>query len=251
MLLSNVPSLFLTGYIHNFAIVKISLCLLTFNEISGCKNDIPQLKKYLYDFAEVYAVDGGSSDGTVEYLKKEGIPVYPQPIKGLTAACHFAVVKCTSDAIVFFHPKNTIPAEDILKFRRFFENGYEFVIGSRIVKGAVNEEDRYILKPRKWFMMGLALLSSVLFNRGDKTLWDVLHGFRGVTMDGYRKMNLKDSCEVTIDIEMVVRSYKARLVSAEFPTTEHPRIEGETHFKAIPTGISILKYIGRELGRAD
>ncbi len=231
--------------------MKISLCLLTFNEIAGCKNDIPQIKKYLNEFDEIYAIDGGSEDGTIEFLEKENIPVHIQPTRGLNAACHFSIEKCTTDAVIFFHPKGTIPIEDILRFRQLFENGHDFVIGSRIIKGAVNEEDKHFLKPRKWFVMGLALMSSTLFNRENKMLWDVLHGFRGVTIKGYEKMNLQDKGVVTIDIEMVIRAYKTKLKSIEFPTTECPRIAGETHFKAIPTGIRILRYIKRELRRKD
>ncbi|KKR12041.1 MAG: Glycosyltransferase, group 2 family protein [Candidatus Wolfebacteria bacterium GW2011_GWC2_39_22] len=231
--------------------MKISLCLLTFNEIAGCKNDIPLLKKYFDKFDEIYTIDGGSKDGTIEFLKEEGIPVHIQPTRGLNAACHFAVEKCTTDAVIFFHPKGTIPVEDTLKFRELFEAGNDFVIGSRIIKGAVNEEDKQFLKPRKWFVMGLAMLSATLFKRENKILWDVLHGFRGVTLEGYKKMGLKDEGMVTIDIEMVSRSYKAKIKSIEFPTTECPRIAGETHFKAIPTGIKILKYIKREINRKD
>lgn len=231
--------------------MKISLCLLTFNEIAGCKNDIPQLKKYFNEFDEIYVIDGGSNDGTVEYLKKEGIPVHIQPARGLNAACHFAVEKCITDAVIFFHPKGTIPVEDTLKFRPLFEAGYDFVIGSRIINGAVNEEDKQFLKPRKWFVTGLALVAASLFKKENKILWDVLHGFRGATIKGYKKMNLKDEGNVTIDIEMVSRSYKTKLKSIEFPTTECSRIAGQTHFKAIPTGIKILRYIKREINRKD
>lgn len=231
--------------------MKITLCLLTFNEIDGCKNDIPQLNKYLDKFDEIYAIDGGSKDGTVEYLKEENISVYIQPKKGLNAACHFAVEKCATDAIIFFHPKGTIPIEDILKFRELFENNYEFVIGSRIVKEATNEEDKHFLKPRKWFVVGLSIFSSFLFNRGSKRIKDVLHGFRGITINGYKKMNLRDEGTVTIDIEMIIRSYKSKLKSIEFPTTEFSRVGGKTHFKAIPTGIKIMKYLKRELSRKD
>lgn len=231
--------------------MKITLCLLTFNELAGCKNDIPQIKQYSEKFDEIYAIDGGSKDGTIEFLKNEGISVYVQPNRGLNAACHFAVEKCSTEAVIFFHPKGTIPIEDALKFRPLFDNGWDFVIGSRIIKGAVNEEDKQILKPRKWFVVGLAILTAILFKKENKILWDVLHGFRGVTVEGYRKMRIKDEGMVTIDIEMVSRAYKEKIKSTEFPTTECPRISGETHFKAFPTGIKVLKYIKRELLRKD
>lgn len=231
--------------------MRISLCLLTFNEITGCKNDFPQIKEIADRFEEIYAIDAGSQDGTIKYLKKQGIPVYIQPVKGLNAACHYAVKKCSTDAVIFFHPKGAIPVADLLKFRKFFEKGYEFVIGSRIATGAHNEEDDRLFKPRKWFVETLALFAGILYKREGRFVWDVLHGFRGATLSAWRNLGLKDRGKVTIDIEMVIRSYKKRIKRIEFPTTESPRLAGKTHFKAIPTGMNLMKYLLREMKRRD
>jgi len=57
--------------------MKITLCLLVFNERSGCEVDVPKLRRDTFD--DVYAVDGGSTDGTVEYLESQGIPVSSNP----------------------------------------------------------------------------------------------------------------------------------------------------------------------------
>ncbi|TDF96214.1 glycosyltransferase [Paenibacillus piri] len=224
--------------------MKITLCLLTFNELEGCKHDIPLIQREMFD--EIYAVDGGSSDGTIEYLQNQGITVYKQPKKGLNPACRFAFEKCTTDALIFFHPKGTIPVSDTLKFRKYFNEGYELVVGSRSIKGAVNEEDTKLLKPRKWFVKALAIVASLIFKREGKMVWDVLHGFRGATVNAFKKIDPLDY-GLSIDIEMVVRSYKFKIRRVEFPTTEVPRIAGETHFKAIPTGIKLLKYLYYEL----
>lgn len=231
--------------------MKISLCLLTFNEIDGCKHDVLKINKIKNFFDEVYAIDGGSTDGTVLFLNKQKIKVYKQPLPGLNQAFHFGMKKSKADAVVFFHPKGTIPVNDILKFKKFFEDGYDFVIGSRIIRGSQNEEDLRILKPRKWFVILLAIATFFLFGNRNKIIWDVLHGFRGISKKGYKKMHLKDVGMVTIDIEMVVRSYKNKIKTIEFPTKETKRIGGKTHFKAVPTGLNILKYIKREILRGD
>jgi glycosyltransferase involved in cell wall biosynthesis len=231
--------------------MKITLCLLTYNELIGCKNDVPKIKKISKEFEDIYVVDAGSTDGTVEFLKKNGIRVYEQPVRGLNQACHFALSKCRTDAIVFFHPKGSIPVRDVLKFRALFESGYDFVIGSRIIKGARNDEDSKLLKPRKWFVVFLSLVAAFLFKKKNKMLWDVLHGFRGVTKKGYKRMGIKDEGKVTIDIEMVCRAYKNNIKSIEFPTTETARLAGSTHFKAWPTGVNIFKYLKREMLRRN
>jgi glycosyltransferase involved in cell wall biosynthesis len=101
--------------------MRVSLCLLVWNELEGCRSDVPLLPREALE--EIYAIDGGSSDGTVSYLESQNIPVYPQPEKGLNAAYIHAVEKSTCDAVVVFLPKGTTPPEDTRKFRVFFESG--------------------------------------------------------------------------------------------------------------------------------
>lgn len=226
--------------------MTVGLCLITWNEIEGCKHDIPLIDRSQFD--QIYCIDGGSTDGTVEYLTEQGIEVFPQSAKGLNQACKDGCAHCKCDAFVFFHPKGTVPVEDTYKFRAFYEQGYDFVVGSRMMKESHNEEDDKFFKPRKWFVLGLALAAKILFKREGNTIWDSLHGFRGMTVEAFRKCDISDMSP-SIDIEMVSRSYKLRLKRIEFPTTEIPRIAGETHFKAFATGKKLLKYLFWEIRR--
>ncbi len=228
--------------------MRITLCILTMNELVGCKHDLPKIRYELFD--EVYAIDAGSKDGTIEYLKSRGIPVHIQPKRGLNAACIHAFEKCTTDALVFFHPKGSVSTSDLEKFRPYFEQGFDLVIASRNIHGSHNEEDTRLLKPRKWFVTCLALLSALLFRREGPIVWDVLHGFRGVTVKGFSLVDPVDY-GVSIDLEMVSRCYKKRLKRVEFPTSETSRLAGSTHFKALPTGWHLLKYLAREIKRED
>lgn len=226
--------------------MTVGLCLITWNELEGCKHDVPLIDRSQFD--EVYCVDGGSTDGTVEYLESQGIKVYRQTAKGLNQACKDGCNFCSCDAFVFYHPKGTIPVEDTYKFRAYYEAGYDFVVGSRMMKGAHNEEDSKLLKPRKWFVLCLGLAAKVLFKKEGNTVWDTLHGFRGMTVEAFKKCDISDMSP-SIDIEMVCRSYKLKLKRIEFPTTELPRIAGESHFKAWATGKKLLKYLWWEVKR--
>ena len=226
--------------------MTVALCLLTWNELEGCKHDIPLIDRTKFD--EIYCIDGGSTDGTVEYLTEQGITVYPQTAKGLNQACKDGAEKCTCDAFVFFHPKGSIPVEDTYKFRRYFEEGYDLVVGSRMLKESHNEEDGKLLKPRKWFVLGLGMLSAMLFKKEGNRIKDVLHGFRGMKKESFLALDISDFSP-SVDIEMVSRSYKFEMKRLEFPTKEQERIAGTTHFKAIPTGKKLLKYIFWEIRR--
>jgi hypothetical protein len=227
--------------------MRLTLCLVTWNELEGCKIDVPRLK--LDQFEEVYAIDGGSTDGTVEYLQSQGITVYRQPEPSLNAACVHAFEKCTTDALIFFHPKASIPADDVLRFRTLFEKGYQLVIASRNMAGARNEEDGKFLKPRKWFVEALSLTAAFLWRRRGPVVWDVLHGFRGMTVQAFRRIHLSRR-GMTVDLEMVARAYRLGIPYVEFPTQESPRPFGETHFKAFPTGVKLLRFILSELRRS-
>lgn len=228
--------------------MTVGLCLITWNEIAGCKHDVPLIDRS--KFEQIYCIDGGSTDGTVEYLKEQGIEVYPQTGKGLNQACKDGADRCRCDAFVFFHPKGSVPVEDAYQFRAYYEQGYEFVVGSRMMRESRNEEDAKLLKPRKWFVLALGLAAKILFKREGNTVWDTLHGFRGMTVEAFQKCSISDRSP-SVDIEMVCRSYKLRIRRIEFPTTESARIAGETHFKAFATGKKLLKYLVWEIGRKE
>lgn len=226
--------------------MKISLCLMVWNELEGCKIDVPKLPRDAFD--EIYAVDGGSTDGTAEYLQSQGITVYTQPKRGLNAAYEHANEMSKCDAVVVFFPKATTPTEDLRKFRPLFEQGYELVVASRQIAGSINEEDAGLWRPRKWAVWGLALLGAMLWKREGYWVRDVLHGFKGWTRPAFARMKVLDH-GLSIDIEMVVRAYKLRIKRTEFPTSEVSRHYGDTHFKIWPTGKKLLAYLWFELGR--
>lgn len=226
--------------------MKVALCLIVWNEIEGVELDVPRLP--LDEFDEVFAVDGGSTDGTVEYLDNYGIAVHPQPKPGLNAAYVHANRVATSDAIVVFFPKGTIPTDDLLKFRTLLDQGYDLIIASRQIQGSRNEEDDHFLRPRKWSVFCLAILAALLWRREGWFVRDVLHGVKAWKRDAFAAMDILEH-GLSIDIEMVVRSYKLRLNRTEFPTTETARVHGDTAFKLWPTGKKLLKYLWYELGR--
>src|SRR5262245_21574509 len=98
-----------------------ALVLIVWNELEGCKLDVPRLPRR--DFDEVFAIDGGSTDGTVEYLQSEGIPVHRQRKKSLNAAYAEAAAVAQSQAVVVFFPKGTIDPAAASEFCRFLDAG--------------------------------------------------------------------------------------------------------------------------------
>lgn len=228
--------------------MKISLCLIVWNELQGCQFDVPNLPRDEFD--EIIAIDGGSTDGTVEYLESQGIKVYRQPKRGLNAAYVHANEMASGEAVVVFFAKATLPTEDLRKFRPLLDAGNELIIASRQIAGSVNEEDSHFLRPRKWAVLGLSIVAAIIWRREGVWIRDVLHGFKGWKKSAFAKMKVLD-VGLSIDIEMVVRAYKLQIPRIEFPTVESSRGYGETHFKIWPTGKRLLAYLWFEMGRRD
>ena len=226
--------------------MKISLVLIVLNELQGCELDVPQIP--CDEFYEVIAIDGGSTDGTIEYLKDRGISVTLQESSGLNGAYIDANNAAKGDAVIAFFPKGTYEISDLLKFRKYLEEGYDLVIASRQIAGSVNEEDEKIIRIRKWAVKSLAVVSALVWHKEGPIIWDVLHGFKAWKKNSFKRMQILDY-GISIDIEMVLRSYKLKLRSIEFPIVERPRKYGTTHFKLWPTGKQLCKYLWFELFR--
>ena len=228
--------------------MKISLCLIVWNEINGCKIDIVKINRK--HFHEIFAIDGGSVDGTVDFLQKEGIKIYPQEYKGLNSAYVQANKIASGDYVVAFFPKGTISTSYLESFSPLFKQGYQLVIASRQIKGSLNEEDSKFIKPRKWLVKILAFFVAILWKKEGNFIFDVLHGVKGWNRKSFERMRILNR-GLSVDVEMVIRSYKLKLSRVEFPVIELATPYGKTHFRIWPTGKKLIKYLFFEIIRND
>jgi hypothetical protein len=131
-------------------------------------------------------------------------------------------------------------------------DGHQFVVASRMIPGAVNEDDHKRLRWRKWANNGFATLANIFFAHSGNRTTDVTNGFRGIAAAAWDRMNVT-SRDLTMDYQMVIRALKKGIKITEFPTRESGRVEGATNFASLPTGIAELKLVWREirLGRSN
>ena len=91
--------------------MSTALIVLTLNEIDGVKNILPKIDQKLVN--EILVVDGGSTDGTIEHVKKLGYKIIIQSIKGHGGAILTGVQNTKSDNIVFFGPDGNHDVNEI------------------------------------------------------------------------------------------------------------------------------------------
>lgn len=216
--------------------MKVSLILFTLNEIDGMKAIMPRIKKEWYD--QLIIVDGGSTDGTIEYAKANGYPIFIQKEKGSGAAFREAMAKVTGDIAIVLSPDGNSVPEKIPELAAKMKEGYDIVIVSRYLKGAKSEDDNIVTAFGNWFF---TTLINVLF--GAKYT-DVLVMYRAYKKD-LVKMIEGETNNNSWGSLMLIRATKRKLKIGEIPGDEPKRIGGKQKMNPLTYGfrelVSILK----------
>ena len=129
-------------------VVKITLLILTLNEIEGMQAIMPQIKKKWYDQAII--IDGGSIDGTIEWARDQGYHVYVQKKKGIRFAYLEVLPLIEGDVVITFSPDGNSPPHAIPALTRQMHDGYDLVIASRYLEGAKSYDDDMITAFGNW-----------------------------------------------------------------------------------------------------
>lgn len=101
---------------------------------------------------QILVVDGGSTDGTVEYARQQGYDVVEQKVTGLRHGYTEAIPHITGDAIITFSPDgNSIPEllPDLMA-KMEEDGGYDMVIVSRYLDDAISEDDNIVTAFGNW-----------------------------------------------------------------------------------------------------
>lgn len=232
--------------------MKITLCLLTRNELPCLNIIFPQIPppSAQAGYDEIVAIDGGSTDGTLEFFKDKGVPVLGQSKRGRGEAFLLAFERIQADAYLFFSPDGNEAITDLPKFKAALEKGAELVIASRMMKGSFNEEDIYWWRPRKWANNFFNAIANAFFRKNGPFITDSINGYRAITAKAAKDLKLSAS-DYTIEYQMTMRALKAGLKIEEFPTIEGQRVAGETGAQSIPTGLRFIKRFCTEVTGKD
>ncbi|MDZ4662429.1 MAG: glycosyltransferase family 2 protein [Pseudomonadota bacterium] len=219
--------------------MKITLLVPTLNEVIGMKAIMPKIPRDL--FHQILVLDGGSTDGTIEWSRENGYEVYIQKQKGFRHAYTEVWPLITGDYVITFSPDgNSIP-ELLPDLIHKMTEGYDMVIVSRYLGSAKSEDDDLITSFGNW-----------LFTKTVNVLHNARYTDAMVIYRGYRKnmayeLDLdKDSSykipetlfhtKISWEPLLSVRAAKAGLKIAEIPGDEPPRIGGERKLQILQWG---------------
>ncbi len=219
-----------------------TIVLLVLNEIDGLTqvwDDLP-----LDRFARTVAVDGGSTDGSREFLAARGIPVLDQPIAGRGVAFRVAAEATDTARVVFYSPDGNEDPADIARLDDMVRGGADLAIASRFASGAVNEEQD-AFRPRARVNQALTWLANRLFHDGP-FVTDTINGFRALPRARLLELNTTVK-RFPIEYQISIRAMTRGWTIAEIPTHEGQRAGGESKALSWPVGKDHLKVLLSEL----
>jgi glycosyltransferase involved in cell wall biosynthesis len=230
--------------------VRTTLLALTLNEIDGVKAILPQIDTSSID--RILVVDGGSTDGTIEWCRANGYEVYVQRRKGIRYAYLEVMPLLDCDVILTISPDGNCPPAAIPRLVERMAQGCDLVIGSRYLGDAKSDDDDIVTGFGNW-----------LFTR----TVNLLHGARYTdAMVIFRAFRRSLIAELDLDKEesyalperlfgtiisweplMSVRAAKRKKNICEVAVGEPPRIGGERKLQIWRWGAAYYFQFWREL----
>lgn len=217
--------------------MSVTLIAGTLNELEAAKVVLPRIDRAVVH--EIIVVDGGSTDGTVEFCESQGYTVFTQKERGYGSAMREAAARAKGDLIIEFPPDGNSLPEKVPDVVRKLEEGYDLVIASRYAPGARSDDDDFLTGIGNW---GFTFVTNLLFW---SSYTDVLVGFRGYRKSALEKVSMT-APGLEWSIQMPIQFRKKRLKTADIPAIEPARIGGVRKMRPFRTGWQILKILIKE-----
>ena len=217
--------------------MKTTLLALSFNECEGIKVILPQISREVID--EILIVDGGSTDGTIEWARDSGYKVIVQKKPGLGSAYLEGLAEAKGELIITFSPDGNSMPEVLPDLIKKIEEGYDVVTVSRYLDWAKSLDDDPVTAFGNWLF---TKFYNVLFQQN---VTDYLVMYRAFRISLVDQLDIKHS-SISWQSQLMCKAAKAGLKIGEIPGDEPPRIGGERKMNPIRNGIAELKMLIKE-----
>lgn len=218
-----------------------TLIMPTLNEVESIEKALTQLPRDLID--EVLVVDGHSTDGTVELVRKLGYQVIFQEenpkgggAKGFGSAVATGIKHARGDVVVIMSADLSQNVNDIPLLLGKIKEGYDLALASRYTRGGGSEDDTWL---HRWGNKFFTALCNLLYNT---RVTDCLYFFLAVRKNVFDKFKL-EVVHAGCCPELPIKARKAGFKIAEIPSFEKKRAGGKAKLNAFIDGLKILLTI--------
>jgi len=230
--------------------MKTTLLVMTLNEIDGMKAIMPLVDSEWFD--QIIVVDGGSTDGTIEWAEKQGYEVYVQKQHGFRHAYTEVMPLVSGDVIITFSPDgNSIP-ELIPELIAKMSEGYDMVIVSRYLGPAKSYDDDVVTGFGNWVftktvnaLHGGSYTDAMVIYRAYRK--QIVYDLELEKEGGYALAEKLFHTNISWEPLLSVRAAKRKLKVTEIPGDEPPRIGGERKLQILKWGAAYYFQFIREI----
>lgn len=229
--------------------MKFTLLVPTLNEYESMIQVMPLVKREWVD--QILVVDGGSTDGTIEWAREQGYDVHVQRKKGLREAYKEALEFIKGDVIITFSPDGNSLPECISPLVEKMKEGYDMVIVSRYLPPAKSADDSLVTGFGNWFFTTITNLlhgsnytdAFVMFRAYRTNAWNELDL---LSDNAYRTPERLFKTRIPVEPILSVRAARAGYKIGEIPGDEPARIGGQRKLQVIRWGLGFFYQIVRE-----
>lgn len=233
--------------------IHLSVIVPAYNE----ERRLPKTLRAIYDYlkkqnytSEIIVVSDGSRDRTAE-VTRNLMPEMPilklidnKENHGKGYVVRQGLLESKGRCRLFTDADNSTSIEHVEKFWPEFEKGFEIIIGSRDIKGAV------IPVPQPWWRRKLGDIFNLIvqFLTGLWGIWDTQCGFKGFTAKACQEILPK--CKIdrwAFDPEILVVARKLRYKIKEVPVTWINEAESKVKFKGMVKMLFELLQVRRNM----
>lgn len=230
--------------------MKTTLLVCTLNEIDGMRVIMPQIDRQWCD--QIIILDGGSTDGTIQYARDNGYFVYIQKKKGFRHAYTEVLPYIDGDVVITFSPDGNSVPELIPRLIDKMREGYDMVIASRYLGEAKSEDDDILTGFGNWLFTKTV---NLLFGASYTDVMVILRAYRKVLIhdldldkdESYAFPEKFFHTRISWEPLLSVRAAKRKLKITEIPGTEPPRIGGERKLQIWRWGAAYYFQFIREI----
>lgn len=219
-------------------IEMISVVIPTLNEAGTILDAVTTVHKHLHYPHEIIIVDGKSTDGTIEIVKKVNFcRLIIEPRRGYGVALRTGMKNAKGNIIIMVDADGT----------------YEFRHMNRLIEHMVSKDADMVLATRMYDPNKAMGFFNFLGNKVITFFFDFCYsqiisdsqsGFRAISREVIDRMHFKET-DMAFATEMLIQFAKEGYTILEIPTTYKFRSYGKPKLKPFKSGIQIFSTIFR------
>lgn len=219
----------------------VSVVIPTLNEAGNILEELETIEKEVKYPKEIIIVDGGSTDGTIEIVKKANCKLIIEPRRGYGLALRTGFKQAKGDVIVMVDGDGTYEVRHInLLVDALIEKNAQLCLATRM----------YDPNKAMGFMnfVGNKIITFFFDFFYGQFISDSQSGFRAISRAAIEKVDLEQT-DMAFATEMLIQFAKKGFKMIEVPSTYKARKYGKTKLRRIKSGIEIFTTIVRGLLR--